>query len=266
MTKGKTVAKKSRLSRDQKRKSKLTRERKEHRESSVLPYKGNTYKSPELIPTLFRTELGIHEADVMSERSLTDNDVRAALEQLVLGLRQGPLPPQDDSNRFSDTGSQADLIVWNIRQNWKDLYRESPNPGRDKLIGVLRTLLDSINTWSTPSPASRGYLHFIEGFLKKQGASVRIVDENMEEVEGENGEDELLKVGRAAYLSNDPVAIEKFSKRVMQLTASGQVERVVNVCQQLMGEVGVNRPLARELSSLSMAAQQALPQLPHERG
>lgn len=266
MTKGKTVAKKSRLSRDQKRKSKLTRERKEHRESRVLPYKGNTYKSPELIPTVFRTELGIHEADVMSERSLTDNDIRAALEQLVLGLRQGPLPPQDDSDRFTDTGSPADLIVWNIRQNWKDLYRESPNPGRDKLIGVLRTLLDSIDTWSTPSPTSRGYLHFVEGFLKKQGASVRILDENMEEVAAENGEDELLEVGRAAYLDNDPGALRDFKESIRKLLATGQASRMINVCQQLIGEVSGTTAPMRELSALAIEAQKALPQLPHERG
>lgn len=260
------MAKKSRLNRDQKRKAKVTKERKAHQDSGVLPYKGNTYKSPELVPTVFRTELGIHEADVMSERSLTDRDIRAALEQLVLDMRQSPLPPQDDSNRFSDTGSPTDLIVWNIRRNWKDLYEESPHPGRENLIGVLRTLLDSINTWSTPSPASRGYLHFVEGFLKKSGATVRVMDENMEEIEDEPDEDDLLELGRVAYLDHDQAALGEFEKQIMALTASRQVDRVVNVCQQLIGEMGGNQAAARTLSALSIAAQKMLPQLPYERG
>lgn len=260
------MAKKSRLNRDQKRKAKVTKERKAHPASGVLPYKGNTYKSPELAQTMFYTELGIHEADVMSDRSLTDDDVRDALEQLVLDMRQGPLPPQSDSNHFTDTGVPTDTIAWNIRRNWKRLYEEAPNPGREKLIGVLRTLLDSINTWSTPSPASRGYLHFVEGFLKKSGASVRVVDENMEEIEDEPDEDDLLELGRAAYLDRDRAALGEFEKQIVALTANMQVERVVNVCQQLIGEMGDNQAATRTLSALSIAAQKMLPQLPHERG
>ncbi len=45
--------------------------------------------------------------------------------------------------------------------------------GVETLIGVLRTTLDSIRTWGSASPTSRGYLNYIEGFLGKAGISVR---------------------------------------------------------------------------------------------
>ncbi|MBL8793481.1 MAG: hypothetical protein JNM56_06235 [Planctomycetia bacterium] len=260
------MAKKSRLSRDQKRKAKLSRERKVHPGSVVAPYTGNAFKSDELLPTVFHTELGIHEADVMSQRGLTDRDVYAALEQLIGDLRHGPLPALDDSNRFTDTGSPIDLIVWNIRRNWKTLYQESPHPGRDNLVGVLRTLLNSVNTWGTSSPTSRGYLHFVEGFLKKQGAAVRIVDD-LEDV-GDEGddEDELLEVGRAAYLDGNQAAIRAFGNLVQELVRQGETDRVANVCQQLIGEVGDTPQIVQQLGAFSLQAQQAAARLPHEPG
>jgi hypothetical protein len=48
-------------------------------------------------------------------------------------------------------------------------------PKREDVIGVVRTILGSLETWRSQSMHSRGYLQFLEGFLKKAGVNVRRV-------------------------------------------------------------------------------------------
>jgi hypothetical protein len=168
------MAKHKRLSHDQKRKAKLAREARRSRPQSDLAYHGNKYKTEELVTVFMRTELGIYESWVMTDRELTDRDVEAALEKLVLQMRRGPLPAFADGTAAPVGAEATDLIIWNIRRNWHDLFQEEPRPSVDKLTGVLRTILGSVETWSSPSPTARGYLHYIEGFLKKAGVNVTV--------------------------------------------------------------------------------------------
>lgn len=91
----------------------------------------------------------------------------------MLQLRQGPLPRWEDSDTLEYVrGQEDDLIISNIRRNWHDLFQSRPRPRPETLSGVLGTLLHSNQVWGSPSPQSRGYLHYMEGFLKKAGASV----------------------------------------------------------------------------------------------
>src|SRR5271166_2346436 len=107
------------LSRDQKRKAKFKKRAERSRKHESLAYAGGKYKTDEYAPIFFRTEVGIYESYVMCDRELTD-DVTVT------------------------EGSEEDLIIANIRRNWRILEEKGSLPGRDDLIGILRSILHSI--------------------------------------------------------------------------------------------------------------------------
>jgi hypothetical protein len=252
------MAKKSRLSRDQKRKAKLAKEAKRSPRHESLAYEGNKYKTDELVPVFLSTETGIYESYVMSDHQLTDRDVEAAVERLILEMRAGPLPPFTESfDQGAGGEGTQDLVIWNIRRNWLQLFETQPHVGGDKLAGVLRTLLSSINTWSFPGPDSRGYLSYLKGFLKKAGVSVDNLAMD-EERPSEPGEDDLFAVGQAWCQEEDPVAGADFRTMAEKMMRSGQADIVAEICQELMSET--SRPeIIKELSTLSIMAQHKMP-------
>lgn len=154
----------------EKKQKKAKRDRRAARPVS-LAYRGNKYKTEELIPVIFNAEVGIYEAFVATGRRLTDHAVRSALEDLIWQLRRGTLPPLQEEMGFG--GEPEEFIIWRIRSSWRHLFQTEPEPGRDTLIGVLRTILGSIEARGSISPTSRGYLDYIEGFLNEAGVSVQ---------------------------------------------------------------------------------------------
>jgi hypothetical protein len=250
------MSKRKKLSHDQKRKAKLAQKAKRSQHHISLAYKGNKYKTDELVPVHFQTELAIYEAWLRTDREVTDRDVEATVENLVQEMRRGPLPPLAEQGEAAPGESDEDLIIGTIRRNWNELFEKEPRPSTEKLIGVLRTILGSIETWSSPSPTSRGYLHYIEGFLKKAGVSVDVLspdDEPFEEPE----EDDLLAVGQAWCLGGDPTAAADFKSLAETMIRTGEAERVVDVCQGLMGEAE-DPAIISDLSKLSLWAQQKM--------
>lgn len=143
-----------------------------------LAYTGNKFKTEELIPFHFCTETAIYECFVITGRKLTDHRVRAAAERLIAELRRGPLPELalDETLTLAADG-EADLVVANIRHHWCRYVQQNPHPGRENAIGVLRTILGSIECWGSISPQSRGYLQFIEGFCNKLGVRATLMTE-----------------------------------------------------------------------------------------
>jgi hypothetical protein len=253
------MSKKDRRSHDQKRKARLAKKaRRAHTHASPLAYRGNKYKTDAYLPLVFRTELAIHEADVISRRQITDADVTAALEELIIELRR-ETPPDAPGEADQAPGGGRDLIMWNIRQHWQILEEEEAGRwGKESRVGVLRTLLGSIETWSAPGAQSRGYLHFLEGFLKKTGASVREVPAEGEFLP-EDEEDELLEVGRDWVFDHEPGAADEFRRLAEERILVGDAESVVDATQQLIGEGGSNDPeTMRELSALSLLAQRRM--------
>jgi len=122
---------------------------------------------------LMRAEVGIYETYVMTERQLTDRQVEAGLKSLIQDLRSGPLQPAEQRDVVDvEPGAETDLLNWSIRRNWDDLFTTQPRHSNADLVGILRTILDSIETWSTPGANSRGYLSYLEGFLTKAGVKV----------------------------------------------------------------------------------------------
>jgi hypothetical protein len=253
------MSKKNRLSRDQKRKAKLAKQAQKTRARmppSPLAYAGNKYKKDEYLPLVAEAEMAVHEVDVVSGKRLRDRHVKAALEQLVLQMREGRLEPLDDALRLQE-GGEAEAITVNIRRHWEAMSEEAGTFSKDEQIGVLRTLINSVETWTSPNPESRGYLSFVEGFLKEEGLSARLI--SPEELDEAEEEDEMLEVGRGWVFDGDVRAEDEFRKMVAERIRSGEAESVVEVCQQLIGELGGQYPKAqKELSLLSFRAQDAM--------
>src|SRR5947207_12778197 len=101
---------KKRLSKDQKRKAKLAKRASRAPQPLAHAYSGNKYKTDELVPVFHRTEVGIYETFVMTNRQLTDRTVASALQKLVEQLRQGSLPPLDETGRVHQAGGTADDV------------------------------------------------------------------------------------------------------------------------------------------------------------
>jgi hypothetical protein len=249
------MGKHNRLSRDQKRRAKLAKEARKARTRTSLAYKGGKYKTPELVNVIFHTERAIYEAWVMTDRQLTDRDVEASLEQLILQMREGPLPPLEEAG----DDDEKDLIVWNIGRHWEELFRTEPHPGLERLTGVLRTILGSIEVWSTPSPDSRGYLSYVEGFLRKAGVSTKISPDTELALE-EPEEDDLMALGQTWCHGTDPEAAADFRAMAENLIRSSDpaaLEEVAEVCQGLLNEAPTQEVRA-ELSKLALWAHQKL--------
>jgi len=120
----------------------------------------------------------------MNERTLTDYEVEAALVQMIglLRDRKSPiLPSPDASTQDSVTVSgenRQQMVITLIQMNWRFLQENGELPGREDLIGILRTVLSSLETWRSESLNSQGYLRFLEGFMKDLGVNVRL-EENL---------------------------------------------------------------------------------------
>ena len=237
-----------------KERKQLVRRKTRTETAASFAYTGNKYKTEALVTTLCSAETGILQAFVISGRELTDRVVESALVDMIMALRRNTLPPLDDEPDSSyTTHSDKDLVCWCIRGNWRELYCTEPPLGRDKLVGVLRTILGSIEVWKSAGRDSRGYLNYIEGFLGEMGISVDAdcCDTNTRAITDNN---ELLEIGRDWCHDGDQEAALVFENIVEHMIRSGQSEEVVNVCQRLMGEVG-NSPEIERLSFYAIEAQ-----------
>ena len=230
------MGKHDRLSRDQKRKAKLKKRSERTHKHESLAYAGKKYKTDEYVPVFYRTERGIYESYVMCDRELTDDEVETAVERLVIRMREGPLPPLAHTDVITITeGGEEELVIENIRRNWRFLEAEGTLPRRDDLIGILRSILHSIAIWRSQSLHSRGYLHYIEGFMKNLGVSIRQATADLKPLP-EPEEDPLLLIGRAWVTKGDQAAGMKFADQVESSFRTGDTERVIDICQQLLGE------------------------------
>jgi hypothetical protein len=176
---------------DRKRQRKLERKRARQKKRKArelarttnepLAYHGRKFRTEELVQFHCEAEKAIQEAFVVSDRQLTDHVAAGAVKRLIEAIRHDGLPTAEDAEaRQSDI---EDFIVWRIRQNWGELFQTQSHPGRDKLVGVLRSILGSIEIWGSQNRGSRGYLEYIEDFLGDLGFSVERLDPEREEIE-----------------------------------------------------------------------------------
>lgn len=233
------MAKRSKAQKRRKRKE-LQRRRKAALQE-LRPYYGNKYKREKYVPAMMGAETGIYETYVMSDRELTDRDVEASLKRLIRKLRSGSYQPAEERQEVeAGAGGETELLHWNIKHNWDDLLERHPRHSNSELVGILRTILGSIETWSIPSPDSRGYLNYIEGFLTQAGVQVEripVEGEEWEEEEEMSDEKYLLDVGREWVDTGDEAVEQEFFEEAEAMLDEGQAEEVINVCQYLIGQV-----------------------------
>ncbi len=251
------MAKSDRRSHDQKRKAKLKKRAERSRKHEPLAYAGNRYKKEEFVMPLFHAEMGIYEAFVLTDRALTDDTVQAALEDFIEELREGTLSPLADAERYDMSDEdEEDMIVWNIRRNWQMLSEEQPLPRKEDLVGILRTILHSLEVWHAKGVLSQGYLRYLEGFMKEAGVSVKVTNEDLEPLP-ESPPDPLLDLGRRWIEANDRAAGRDFKERIEELLQTGSASRALEVCQQLIGETGES-PYLPDLQAMALRGHQRL--------
>ena len=252
---------KDRRTREQKRKAKLAKRSKSLPKSSSLAYTGKKYRKDELIPMLMKTEVGIYESYVVTDRKLLDQTVASALQKLIKQMRAGTLPELDPTGviTINEDSQATDLVITNIRRDWELYFEENWKPPLEQRIGVLRTVLGSLETMRSPSPRSQSYLRYIEGFLtKKMGVKVQQVTEEMVPLP-EPEEEELVLIGRQWILENDLDAKADFLDFAEELIEDEQAEDVIDACNALLGEECSNSSEnATILIQLSTLARESL--------
>jgi len=245
-------------SHDQRRKKKLAEERRKARQNQSSAYMGEKYKTDELIPTWMHTEIGIYQTYVMTDRKLLDQTVVDALEELIGMLRLGPLPEPGEL-RYEAGREEEELVIAMVRRSWADHFATERRPPRDDLIGVLRTILGSIQKVKAPGPRSQSYLHHIAGFLtKKLGVTVRQVSADLKPLP-EPTDGELLRLGRQWAAGGTAEARTGFLELVTHLLKTGQAGRVIDDGHRLLGEVSdPSSPVVPELTAVIHKARESL--------
>ncbi len=159
------MGKKNRLSRDQKRRAKLKVRDRHVLSSRSSAYAGRKYQRTELIQFFFTMERGIHTADLLTQRSMTDADVESAIEILITELRRDGLPESVDQIEGTE-GTIESLIIDQVLDEWHDAFETRQRPSNGDLIGILRTTLGSLETRRGGDLSRRGYLEYLKRFLK----------------------------------------------------------------------------------------------------
>ena len=245
---------------DKKRKKRMEEKKRKARQAHTLAYTGIKYKTKELIHTLMHTEIGIYETYVMTDHKLVDQTVASALETLIKKMRTGSLPPLTETDEVHyEVGREEDLVIENIRRNWATHFATEWQPPKDKLIGILRTILGSLETMKSAGPRSQSYLKHIAGFLtKKLGVSVKAFSSDQKPIP-EPEEDDLVHLGRQWNLDGDLDARAELFELATELMRGGQSRRVIDACHLLIGEISdPSSEVVVELMDLSVHAQESL--------
>lgn len=157
---------KDRRSRDQKRKQKLAIRQKK---SESLAYSGRKYKTEELVETSLEIETAIYEAYLMLEKRIDDATVYRAVESLVRQMRHPDWAFSKPSNEIifdsSEEGYREDLVINCINRRLAKLDMDGKSPALEKQIGVLRTILGTIELVSSRYSRLQKFLDYIGKFL-----------------------------------------------------------------------------------------------------
>jgi hypothetical protein len=159
----------------QQRKAK-EKELEKRRKRQPLAIASDEFKKPRLAQIWLETEIAIHEISVVTGGSISDQTVFAAVERLVLQMLAGPLPPLEVETSLSwEKGKEDDLLIENIRLHWVALLQPGMSWSKEDFIGVLRSILGTINIKKSALPHSVSYLRYVAAFLEhKAGVKVQL--------------------------------------------------------------------------------------------
>jgi hypothetical protein len=200
------------------------------------------YRREEYILALSHAEIGIYQAFEMTDYELTDHDVRRSLNGLIAELREMGYVPAEERDVIEVGGEEPveDLVIYLIKLNWDDLFDGYPHHSDEDLMGILGVILDSIETWSSPAPDSRGYLWYNVGFQERAGVSIEQISESPEdealwEEEEETDEEILRELGDDWLDYPDSGHFQAFQRQARKMLDDRQAQEVINVCQYLIG-------------------------------
>lgn len=152
---------------ERKRKEKELQKRQKMLARQPLAIATDQFRKPRLAPVWLHTETAIFEIYIATSKGISDQTVIAAIERLIRQMQAGPLPPLEvESSLVHRPGQEEDLIIENIRRRWAPLLEAENRPSKDDFIGVLRSMLGTINQQKSPLPHSVGYLRYIGAFLE----------------------------------------------------------------------------------------------------
>ena len=148
---------------------------------------GKNYRTEEFVMYIMHAEVGIQEAATLLP-SITDGDVLNALNRLLRGLetnsdlphisvgkvKDGVMTIDADKVNPGDLTKVTSVIAAQIVNQWHLAMEKYGERSNADLAGCLRTVLDSVRTW-TRGPKSRGYLAYAADFLKKGGVKIDLV-------------------------------------------------------------------------------------------
>lgn len=217
----------------------MSKKRKKRRQRAAEPWppitpkspsKGKDYRSQRYIPYIFRAEVGIYESSVMAPE-LTDAEVVRALQTMIRQLRAGKKVAFGE-----DIVGADDLIAWRISQNWEQL----PQLSNADLAGCLNEVLQSAQTRSQMHRDSRGYLKYLEKFMRKAGVKVQRIPAS--ELEGwdewEKVDFEAMSLAEIGELWLKKPEIwdvdVAFENRAAAMSRQGQAQEVIALCQKLL--------------------------------
>jgi len=163
------MASTDRKSHDQKRKEKLAKRAERLADQrDIRPYSGTKYQQEKWIPQVYETELAVYETILASGQTLTNEQVRQGFIQLIKQLRDGvPAALPDDAPKIVfSSGHEIDFLNWNIRRHWRMLFNDKGPVAMDDLVGILRTLLHSIQARGWHTGPSLGYVAFLQEFMQ----------------------------------------------------------------------------------------------------
>lgn len=159
---------------DQKRKAKLAaRARKQRNSADLTPYEGTKYQSSRWMPYVHSTEQGVFETIQLSQHRLTNKQVKEAFRTLIKQLHEGtsPVLAEDEPEMEFAKGDEVQFLVWAIRRHWTELFETQKPAGSADLIGILRTLLNSIDAHAWNTGPNKGYVAYLDSFMRRTGLS-----------------------------------------------------------------------------------------------
>jgi hypothetical protein len=96
--------------------------------------------------------------------------VREAFETLVRQLRSGVPGPlsEGESQMVYASGNEVEFLIWNIRSHWRKLVEQQGPVDKEDFIGILRTLLYSIEAHAWDRGQQQGYIAFLKDFMQRR--------------------------------------------------------------------------------------------------
>ena len=238
-------------------KKKLSRDQKRRRKVSMRERTGGSGGSRlGVIEEGFTRDVErvINDTFLSYGRAMTDDDVLAALNQLIADVQQGNVSvPESDAEQRDAKG----VLVRSVKQHWQSARSLDSTPSL-LAARVLKSIGSQVESIRAPGK-SHSYLRYLQGVEQSAGAAPDSTGDRVDMYS--QGPIELPQdVPDAAYVGDEPLGgdwlpderrlldlgltwlrassestWEPFQAEASRMTEAGQAQEVANVCQYLYG-------------------------------